>query len=400
MSNLRDLLALCSLLVGVLGVLIALHPFVTYPFSLWLLRHVRHRALPAQPAELPTRVDVSICMCAYNEERVIEAKIENLLALKRANQGVEVLIYVDAASDRTAELLRPYEHEFRVVVGVERTGKTHGMNRLVSMATKPILLFTDANVMLDVEAPARLLRYFADPEIGCVAGHLRYTNPEASVTAHTGSLYWRLEEWTKRLETDTGSAIGADGSLFAIRRELHRPPPDDIIDDLYVSMMIYGEGYRLVQVDDVIAYEESVTLLEEEFARKIRIACCAFNVHRELWPMLRGIGPLTFYKYVSHKWIRWLAIYFLILGFFSFELGLALLDEGVAAACFAVVIALGMVVGASSSRGPLAQAWDVLCALTATGLGVVQSLRGERFRTWTPAGSRSGGSESSLVGEP
>jgi cellulose synthase/poly-beta-1,6-N-acetylglucosamine synthase-like glycosyltransferase len=326
-------------------------------------------------------------MCAYNEERVIEAKMTNLLGLKRENPGVEILVYVDAATDRTAELLRAYGDEIRLVVGAERTGKTHGMNLLVSLATKPILLFTDANVMLDVHVPSRLMRYFADPTIGCVSGHLRYTNPEDSVTANTGSLYWRLDEWTKHLETATGSAVGADGSLFAIRRELHRPPPDDIIDDMYVSMMIGFEGYRVVQADDVIAFEESVSVARDEFNRKVRIGCCAFNAHRALWPQVREQDGLSVYKYVSHKLIRWCTIYFLVAGIACFELGLVLAGDGLAAGCFAAVGALGLLLGATTTRGPFAQAWDILAAFAGTGLGVLRAVRGQRLRTWTPVSS-------------
>ncbi len=375
------------ILFGVLCVSIALHPFTTYPLTLWLLRRRRFTPLPEELASGLPRIEAAICMCAYNEERVIEAKIANLLALKQKYPGLEVLIYVDAASDRTAEKLRPYEREFRLHVASERHGKTHGMNLLVSMVTKPIILFTDANVMIDLDAPARLARYFSDPTIGCVSGHLLYTNPEASVTANSGSLYWRLEEWTKRLETVTGSAMGADGSLFAIRRSLHHPPADDIIDDLYVSMRIISDGHRVVQADDVVAYEESVAVSNEEFRRKVRIGCCAFNAHRAVWPYLRGADAVNLYKYISHKVIRWLTIYFLAAGLVLIEVGLWAAGYAVAASWLAGISAATLLVGALSSRGPLAQIWDILSAFLATGLGVLRALRGKNFQTWTPAGS-------------
>jgi cellulose synthase/poly-beta-1,6-N-acetylglucosamine synthase-like glycosyltransferase len=380
-------MALLLMIIGALLLWSALHPFTTYPASLWALQRWQKRRPDSPTIAALEAGDVAICMCAYNEERVIDAKMANLLAIKRAHPGVEILVYVDAASDRTAERLRAYQDEIRLVVATERHGKTHGMNLLVSMVQKPIILFTDANVMIDVDAPARLMRYFADPTIGCVSGHLRYTNPEASVTAHTGSLYWRLEEWTKRLESRTGSAIGADGSLFAIRRELHRAPPDHIIDDMYVSMMIYCEGHRVVQADDVIAYEESVTVAGEEFHRKIRIGCCAYNVHRVLWPYIREANALSMYKYVSHKWMRWCTIFFLIASAGVSETGLLLGGHASIATCLAGIATLGLLLGASMAKGPLAQLWDILSALAATGLGVLQSLRGERFQTWTPAGS-------------
>lgn len=381
-------MAMSLMTLGALCLVGALHPFTTYPLSLWILRRWLFAPLPKDgAAEAPSPGDMAICMCAYNEERVIEAKIENLLALKRAHQGLEILVYVDAASDRTAEILRRYEDEIRLHVSSERYGKTHGMNLLMSMVTKPIVMFTDANVMIDGDAPRKLARYFADPAIGCVSGHLRYTNPDASVTARSGSLYWRMEEWTKRLETDTGSAMGADGSLFAIRRALHHAPPDTIIDDMYVSLMVYCDGYRVVQADDVIAYEESVTAPTEEFWRKVRIASCAFNVHRVLWPRIRGMDAFSIYKYVSHKWIRWLTIYFLVAGLSLVAVGLVWGGATGTAVWLLGLWAAVLMVGAFSTSGPLAQGWDILCAFAATGLGVLRSVRGERMKTWTPASS-------------
>ena len=274
---------------------LALHPFITYPLSLTLLR----RVLPYRPAPLPARkpaVDFTICMCAYNEEGVIREKLQNLLALKHREPGLEILIYVDAASDQTAKRLRAYAPHISFHVSTARHGKTHGMNLLASRATGDVILFTDANVMLDRDCLTNLRRTFEDPEIGCVCGNLVYTNSKDSVTASTGSLYWRLEESIKRLEQQTGSVMGADGSLFAIRRSLHRAPPDHIIDDMFVSFWVLIQGYRVVQSKDARAYEESASSASDEFGRKSRIACQAFNVHRLIWPHLRKMNFLTVYK--------------------------------------------------------------------------------------------------------
>ena len=109
------------------------------------------------------------------------------------------------------------------------------MNVLVSKTSATIVMFTDANVLIDRSAVAVLRRYFADPAIGCVCSDLHYLSAGASATADVGAAYWRFNEWTKGLETATGSVMGADGSLFAIRRRLHRPVPDGLFDDLYVS---------------------------------------------------------------------------------------------------------------------------------------------------------------------
>jgi hypothetical protein len=220
---------------------------------------------------------------------------------------------------------------------------------------------------------------------------LSYTNPDASVTASSGSLYWRFEEAVKRLESETGSMMGADGSIFAIRRALRRAPPDHIIDDMYVSLMALVDGQRVIQATDVRAYEESVSKSSEEFSRKVRIACQAFNVHRLIWPQMRRTDALTRYKYVSHKLIRWLSIYFLGLAGAAFVLALISAGYPLLAAALLAIAGVCGALGYVWDVKPFSQIVDVLTALAGAGLGVWRSLRGERFQTWTPANSIRGG---------
>ncbi|MBT9519583.1 MAG: glycosyltransferase family 2 protein [Dechloromonas sp.] len=371
-----------------ISLLLALHPFVTYPLSLYALRLLRRVPVTSGATPGPgIAPSFAICVCAYNEEAVIAAKIANLLALREQEPDLEILVHVDAASDRTAEILSAYADRITLQVSAERRGKTAGMNSLVARSTASIIVFTDANVMLDAQALPALHRHFADPGVGCVCGNLIYVNSEDSVTAATGSLYWRFEEAIKRLEGATGSVMGADGSLFAIRRHLHHPPPEHIIDDMYVSFRILCDGYRIIQASDVRAYEKSATSAAEEFSRKQRIACQAFNVHRLLWPRLRRLDGVTLYKYLSHKLLRWLCIYLLVLAFASFELALVLAGQAAVAGALAGLAGLGLAIGYRFPLKPFAQIFDILSVLAAVGLGVWRSLRGERFQTWTPAAS-------------
>jgi cellulose synthase/poly-beta-1,6-N-acetylglucosamine synthase-like glycosyltransferase len=370
--------------------LAAIHPFLTYPLSLLGVRRFARYALNiAETAVEPTRI--TLCFCAYNEERVIDAKIENLVQLRRAIPDIEILAYVDAATDQTANRLSEHRDLLTLYDSPDRRGKTHGMNLLAAKATAPVIVFTDANVIVDPESLLHLERYFTDPQIGCVCGHLIYRNAGASVTAATGSLYWRLEEWIKQAETETGSAIGADGALFAIRRQLHHPVPDDIIDDMFLSLSIFCDGFRVVRAPDVIAHEDSVSSGIEEFRRKIRIACQSFNVHRLLWPRLRRLDPLTLYKYISHKLMRWFAIYFLVLSGLCFEAALVVAGFPLSGLALGVALAGALLAGWRWRIAVLAQAADILIALLGTGLGIYQSIRGKRYQTWTPSTSiRSG----------
>jgi cellulose synthase/poly-beta-1,6-N-acetylglucosamine synthase-like glycosyltransferase len=375
------------LILGILCLLTACHPFITYPWSLIVLQKLR----PARRTfsnNVPTvELNCAVCVCAYNEERAIARKVENLLALRAREPGLEILVYVDGAADRTAEILREYASQIDLYVSAQRHGKTYGMNLLASKVQAPILIFTDANVLMDLDCVRDLRRYFADPEIGCVCGNLVYTNGGASVTAHSGSAYWRLEEAIKKIEMKSGSVIGADGSVFAIRRSLHKAPPEHIIDDMYVSLMILCGGYRVVQASDAFAYEESVVSAREEFQRKMRIACQAFNVHRLIWPQLRKLDGITLYKYVSHKLIRWFTIYFLAISAVAFDAALIVAGHGRIALALTACVTAALLLGGFSSMKPFAQIAGIISAFAGTGLGVWRSLRGERYQTWTPAES-------------
>src|SRR5690606_3537596 len=167
-----------------------------------------------------------------------------------------------------------------------RAGKAHGMKRLAALAASDILVLTDANVLLAEDAIDRLLPYYADSQVGGVLGSLRYIGGDSSATASVGGLYWRLEEHLKDLESRSGNVMGADGSIFSVRRALYPDFPDDVLDDLTVSMAVVFAGRRLIKAQDVIAREMMVARREDEYRRKVRIAARSWHTHRHLRPQL------------------------------------------------------------------------------------------------------------------
>lgn len=367
---------------------IAAFPFGPYQVTLLIAKRFGWtRSVGRDETSSADELRFAICLCAYNEEAVIRQKIENMLALREAAGELDILIYVDAASDRTAEIAASYEPKITLMASKERHGKPWGMNKLVSLTDADIVLFTDANVMVDEAAIANLRRYFADPEIGCVTSHLSYTNPDDTATSEVGSFYWRLDEWTKGLETETGSAMGADGSLFAIRRKLHRPTPDHLIDDLFVSMSTLCSGHRLIRGADVNAYETHTTIARDEFKRKVRIACQCMGVHRALWPELKALSVWNLYKYVSHRLIRWIGGYFLLASVFFFALALSLSLGFWMMLGSATILAATLLLGSFAKIRLIEQINNVLLAFAGNTLGVWRAYWGKPVVTWDLAGS-------------
>ncbi len=226
------------------------------------------------------KVSATLVFCAYNEEQSIGAKIDNIRVLRQRHPDLEVLAFDDASSDSTYEQLAAVPELLAVVRGQGRSGKAHGMKILASKASGEIMIFTDANVILREDAIDNLMAWYADPTIGGVCGSLHYLGEDESSTASVGSLYWRIEEKIKLEESRTGNVMGADGSIFSLRRALYPTFPDTVLDDFTVSMAaVFNRGTRLIMVEDVVAYERLVVARGDEFARKIRIAARAFHTN-------------------------------------------------------------------------------------------------------------------------
>ena len=392
------------LILALLALFLAIHPFVTYPLTLAVLSRlgVRDKA-PVERRPLRTGADgagrepaqtVTICLSVFNEERVIDQRIANLIEIARSVPGTRISVYADGSTDGTVARLRALGDQIDLIVSPARLGKTHGMNLLVARATTDIIVFTDAAVTMGPNALPSMLREFqADPAVGCVCGRIVAVkggdDASFSVTASTSKRYWAFDATVRDLESRVASVIGAHGPLFAIRRSLHSPAPVEYFDDFFVSMDILLKGHRAIQSDEFVAYKAVATKRGDEFRRKIRIACQSFHIHRLLAPRLRQQSALIRYCYASHKTLRWLTIFSLAAAalagtgwMIATGLGLYALSAWL---LFGALMALG-----SLHVRPFSAGYEVMCALVATGIGVLQSMRGVVYQTWTPANSARG----------
>lgn len=386
-------------ILALIALALAIHPYLTYPLSLWVLAKIlRHPQIPRAVLPLtrdstPSNHDpaLAILLCVYNEEGIIDSRVKNLIEAASAIPDTEIRIYSDGSTDRTNDILKRFAGKTRVTLANERLGKTHGMNTLVAQSRARILVFTDAAVRMSSMSLLNILRHFDDAAVGCVCGRIVATadNTPGSNTAstiETSAGYWSFDAFVRYVETKVASAIGAHGPLFAIRSTLHEPVPTHLIDDFYVSMTVLNKGYRVVQANDVCGFKAVATRRSEEYARKVRIACQAYNVHRLLVPQLKRQTWLIRYLYAGHKLLRWNTIFFLTAAalFGSIALMLSIGWEIVAGAW--CLLALFILLGVAGLR-PFSHGIDAMTALIANGAGIIQSLRGASYQTWSSAQS-------------
>ena len=317
-------------IVAIGGVVAVVYSYALYPLALFVvgalsqgLRDVAfvfrkgERRLEMQRSAAGTEPDwppVAIVISAYNEERHIVSRIENLLALDYPADRLRAYIGSDGSRDRTAELMRRFEGEVRIVAlpFEQNRGKASVLNDLVSRTTEPIVVFSDANTYFERGALKKLVSRFDDPKVGGVTGELRLLGNAGG--DNQDSLYWRIEQFLKFFEARIGALLGANGAIYAIRRALWQPiRPDTICDDFVIAMNVSAGGLRLVYEPKAWAEEDTPEEIGEEVKRRIRIGIGNFQALVRHPQYLTRTSAATAFAYVSHKVLRWTAPHLLLL---------------------------------------------------------------------------------------
>lgn len=356
------------------------YPYLLYPL---VLRFLSKRPVRCVPVDLT----VSLLFCAHNEIECLPAKLDNLRELKSRRPDLEILVYDDASSDGTRELLAANPDLLTLLGGPRRTGKAAGMKLLVERASGDVLVFTDANIILATDVVDRVLPYYGDPEVGGVCCTIKTRVDPRSVTSQIGSAYISIDDKLQQLESATGNVMGATGGLFSIRRNLYPEFPDTVQDDFTASMSVIFQGKRLVKGIDVVAYEKTISRREEELRRKMRIGARAYHTHTFLRHQIRRMSARDQFKYVSRKVLRWYGGLFLALGGLFALAALATVSPPAALAAL-VMLALAIAASMRVSAGYVATAREVTLATMATFAGVLQGMRGRSVAVWAPAKSR------------
>jgi cellulose synthase/poly-beta-1,6-N-acetylglucosamine synthase-like glycosyltransferase len=293
-----------------LFLLLFFYPYVIYPGLLFLsIRLLRRTELATgEPEAYPS---AAMVICALNEEKVIDQKLKNCLKSEYPGK-LRIIVVSDGSTDRTAAVARSY-----VPSGIEmieqkgRRGKIANLNEVIPQLKEDIVILSDANVMYRADAVKRLAARFQDPSVGCVSGKVVLTESATELDGPTGQ-YYALEWFLQEASSMVYSMAGADGAMYAMRRDLFRPCPNDtIIEDFVIPMGIIRQGKRVVHESEAVGWERGPATMREEFRRKVRIAAGVAQglVRGNVWPPLTA--PLRFwFIFLSHKLLRWLSPFF------------------------------------------------------------------------------------------
>ncbi|MGN6419697.1 MAG: glycosyltransferase family 2 protein [Pseudobacter sp.] len=285
------------------------YSYVGYGILVWIL--VRIKNLWKKPAPLYQDEEslprVALIVAAYNEQDFIEQKIANSFELDYPKHKLDLVFITDGSNDLTPDIIRNHNN-ILLLHQPERRGKVAAMNRAIRQVEAPVVIFCDANTLLNRDCVRNIVRHYADPKVGGVAGEKRIWQNTADAAAAAGEgLYWKYEGFLKKLDSDLYTTVGAAGELFSVRRELFESAPEGtIIEDFVQSLKLCVNGYVVRYEPDAYAAEAPSASIKEEMKRKVRICAGAFQAMvllKELFNVFKF--PIVSFQFISHRILRW-----------------------------------------------------------------------------------------------
>jgi Glycosyltransferases, probably involved in cell wall biogenesis len=296
--------------IGILSV------FVLYPVGILFLS--RLRKLP-DPQPLSANLSVSLVVAARNAHHFISDKVNNSLSLDYPRSQLQIIMFSDGSTDDTEDIIKSHGNDrVELLSSSTHEGKANVLNRAILRCTGDIVVFSDADVLLNQDALSQLVKHYSDPAIGGVCGQ-RVIGKDNTNLRIAQESYITLDSTLKVLESRIGSITSNDGKLYSIRRELFQPIPSAVTDDLYVCLNIVRQGWRFVFEPQAKAYISIPSRnAVHELQRRRRIVSRSL---RGIFLMREMLNPFRYGMFAGglaiNKIMRRLIPIFLILLFFS-----------------------------------------------------------------------------------
>jgi cellulose synthase/poly-beta-1,6-N-acetylglucosamine synthase-like glycosyltransferase len=197
-----------------------LYHHLLYPALLATVSQWRSRP-PGSLDPFPVGSAPALCLLipAHNEERFIERKIENSLALRYPADRLSMTVVLDGCVDHTEERTRKAimgsaARSVKVVTLERNLGKIELLNRFIAGTESELVAVSDASALVDADALLRVARHFEDAKVGVVCG--TYRLPPDGLPGERA--YWEYQVRIKLGEAAIASPMGAHGAFYVFRR--------------------------------------------------------------------------------------------------------------------------------------------------------------------------------------
>ncbi len=382
---------------------IVFYTFIGYGLLLYILVRIKRwmTGRKAQPdsADFSGLPSCTVIVAAFNEEAVIEEKITNTLALRYPADRLHYYFITDGSTDSTPAIVERYP-QVRLMHSAERRGKIAAVHRAMQEVDTDVVVFTDANTLLNTDALMAICRHYVENHVGAVAGEKRvYAGEEADASAAGEGFYWKYESALKKWDSEWYSVVGSAGELFSIRTVLYQPVESDtVLDDFMISMRIATQGYRVVYEPAAYATELASENVKEELKRKIRIAAGGMQSIIRLRRLLNPFGnPKLSFQYVSHRVLRWTITPVLLIIVFAVNAVLYFQDAGqiytllfYGQVLFYLLAFVGLLLERRALKAKVTFVPYYFCVMNYAVLaGIIRYFRGQQSAVWEKVGRKS-----------
>ena len=281
-----------------------IYQFVGYPS---LMAIVALRSKPKNK-DYSFQPFVSIIVPTYNEDKVIEKRMKNLVELEYPKDKYEIIVVDSGSTDSTTEIVEkliekhgPSEQNLRLIKEEERKGKASAINLGKKHAEGDIVLITDANSIFEKNVLNEIMPHFKDQEVGAVSGRYFISNPDKTLPC-SEAFYWEIEHITLLGESFLDSISTVIGTISAWRKKLMNFRPKTISEDLDMTIQVRRKGYKIRYEPEAMVYEPSATAPEDQIKQRKRTSLGTMqNMFKHINYFLLPLNLYTLLIFPSHK---------------------------------------------------------------------------------------------------
>jgi cellulose synthase/poly-beta-1,6-N-acetylglucosamine synthase-like glycosyltransferase len=371
----------------IVSLALIVYTYAGYPALVYVLSRAFGRRVKAD--EIAPKI--SVIIAAYNEEHDIARKIEETLALDYPCEKLEIIVASDCSTDRTDEIVKGFAGRGVILHRrPERLGKTSAQNHAVQVSTGEVLVFSDATTRYEANTLRKIVRSFADPEVGCVTGNVVYVDRSATAVGMGLRSYWGYEFFIKQCESRLGSLLGVCGCLYAVRRSAYVQLDPDMSSDFVIASEIHLQGLRTVYDPEAVSSEDTNKRSREEFRMRVRIieqTMSALYRYRRVLNLRKH--KMFAFQMICHKALRYAVPFLLVLAFVA---NLPLIGEGavysmamIGQAAFYMTAVIGWLAdGIGLKLGPVAFPYYFVLSNAASLVAFKKFISGQSHVTWEP----------------
>lgn len=238
---------------------------------------------------------ISIIITSYKEPKTVGRSIKSFQK-QQIKEKYEIIVV--APDKETLDVAKKYKVKCFQDPG---KGKPTALNLAFSKAKGDIIVLSDGDVYVNNNSVNNLLKHFKDKNVGAVTGR-----PVALDDKKTLFGYWAHllndSAHIERLRRDKKNlSMFCSGYIFAMRKDLYKKLPKDVLDDGYISMLLLKKSFKIKYEPKAIAFIKNATNLKDWIIQKRRNSMG----HNHAKQLLGDVPQMkSFSNEVFHGWYK------------------------------------------------------------------------------------------------